>query len=346
MFIKPSRETATCAENIAQECIECKRCVNNCVMLNNYTTSPKQLFRQPMALKVPFSCFLCDHCKVVCPKSLDLKTAFLHYRQDGVAKMKTTVVDWHQRNSFSRWLTSSNIIKRRVFFPGCSLSGSRPDLVLGIHHLLKDDMDLWLNCCGNPTWSIGKTKNFNHQMDRLKAIIEEKNIEEIVVGCLNCYKVFHEQLDIRIKTIYEVLAEMSWTPISNPKIVSLHDPCPTRYESSIHDAVRILLHKMAIPVDEMDYNREKTKCCGSGAMVRTLNRDMAKEQMITRAEEAKYDIVTYCQECVEFLSQSGKETYHLLDVVLSGALISRPTVSTIKHWTNRVVLNVKTGHLK
>lgn len=341
LLSKKSRELLSGVEN---ECIECMKCVQNCVMLTKYVPSPKKMNTEMMNKEIPFSCQLCGHCQSVCPKDIDLKQVFHQCRIDGISQrmINTSTIDWHQRNSFSKLFTTKPMKVKRVFFPGCSLSGSKPNLVKEVYDMIKDDhMDIWLNCCGNPTLTLGKTNVFDKQLIKLDEMINRKEIKEIIVACQNCYKVFSDHLDIKVTSVYELINTLDIEKLPNSTKMALHDPCPTRYEIHIHDAVREIMQKLGIEIEEFEYSREKTKCCGAGAMVKVLNKDVALTQMNRRAEEVTSNsIMTYCQECVDSLSVGGKKTYHLLDVVVHG-IREEAAVSTIKHWTNRLILKTK-----
>ena len=122
---------------------------------------------------------------------------------------------------------------------------------------------------------------------------------------------------------------------------SLHDPCPVRYESKIHDSVRLILKSMGIKIVEFDKSRENTECCGSGGMLRVTNPKLALEQTNKRASEAKTDtVISYCESCCEAMMIANKNTLHILDFMFNDNVINKSKftqdkTSTIKKWKNR-----------
>lgn len=101
-----SNETLALVEAIATHCTACQRCTKDCLFLQSYCETPKDLFStileegesQPL---LPYSCLLCGHCTVVCPLKLELGEAFLAMRQDlvkanGRPLKQLRSVDLHQ----------------------------------------------------------------------------------------------------------------------------------------------------------------------------------------------------------------------------------------------------------
>jgi len=102
------------------EC-ECKDCMKECLMLNEFTKCPGELFGvfltngqvEPI---VPYSCNMCNQCTLVCPEEFKLADAFMAMRKDFVVanKGKSPIkghgaIDIHQKLSFSGVFT----IKRK-----------------------------------------------------------------------------------------------------------------------------------------------------------------------------------------------------------------------------------------
>ncbi len=354
-------------ENISNEqdkCIECKLCMETCPMLDKFCDSPKKLLGNIVSTSeieatIPYSCTHCGLCMEVCPKSVDLPTVFHSLREEIVDNnvdvfktLNTTPVNFHQRNSFSKLFTSkinkSNDNKKKtVFFPGCSLSSYSPDLVMKTYEYLKEhrDMDIMLKCCGNPTHTLGDKKKFNYYFGSLQNDFENSNVDEVIVACENCYNTIkNNSPNIKVKSLYQEIAEngipSTYKEIAKNLIFAIHDPCPTRYETVIHDSVRKITRQMNLTIEELEYSREKTQCCGSGAMVAVTNKKIALTQMKERAGQANSDyILTYCQECVESLTRSGKKSIHILDLLFNDEIsnnnLGLKETSTINKWMNR-----------
>ena len=70
------------AEKEANRCLqcECKLCMKECIMLNDYTDCPKTLFKEYLEkgyehldAKIAYSCNMCDQCTLKCPKEFEIK---------------------------------------------------------------------------------------------------------------------------------------------------------------------------------------------------------------------------------------------------------------------------------
>ncbi len=111
------------ANKEASRCLECecKECMQECLMLNEFTACPGELFsiflaKEQVDAIVPYSCNLCNQCTLVCPKEFKLADAFMSMRKDFVRANKGKsplkghgAIDIHQKLSFSRVFT----IKRK-----------------------------------------------------------------------------------------------------------------------------------------------------------------------------------------------------------------------------------------
>lgn len=101
-------------QKLADECIECKLCMKECIMLNDFCSTPKDLFEgfvktgevNPL---IPYSCNMCNQCTIVCPKKLDISSRFMDIREEmvnannGKSPIKGhAAVEMHQTLSFSK----------------------------------------------------------------------------------------------------------------------------------------------------------------------------------------------------------------------------------------------------
>ena len=363
-----------------EKCIGCKLCMDNCPMLDQYCDSPDKLLSkiivdQKVDEIIPYSCALCGQCSQVCPKRVDLNKVFLELRIDAVKKNKgipkripNRPVKLHQKNSFSNLFTtdieglnkeddSKESKIKRVFFPGCALTAYSPKMVMEIYDYLKNKLPgigIMLSCCGNPTYSMGEVDKFNGYYKKLQEDFDIIEVDEIIVACQNCYKTLGKNSpNQKVTSLWDIISEFG---IPKDKVgkgknikktFAIHDPCPTRENSHIHDSVRSIIDEVGLSVSEMKFSREKTLCCGSGGMLGITNKDLAVEQMKRRANqtENKY-IITYCQECVESMKRGGKKSIHLLDLLFCDDIyinndFNQKERSTLKKWFNRYTTKVK-----
>ena len=348
-----------------KECINCKLCFDVCPMMKEYSSSPKELMIDIVENKnidknIPYSCMLCSICKVKCPKDIDLKEMFYDIRRDimssnykNIKNLGYNTIKFHQINSFSPIFSRSYINNKtkKIFLPGCSLSSYSPDIVIKTYDYLKsniDDISLAVECCGKPTLAMGDEKKFKKYYSKLDNIFKENKIEEVIVACPNCFDTIrNSSKDIKVTSLWSVINEFK---IPNEikkhyddieQEFSLHDPCPIRYESKIHDDVRDILKDLGVKIVEFDKNRDKSECCGAGAMVRVTNPEISIKQTNKRANEAKSDtVVSYCESCCESMMSVGKNSIHILDFIFNEDVINKKKfaqnrTSVIHKWKMR-----------
>ena len=130
-----------------EDCVNCGLCYKVCPMMNTFGDSPKNILRDIDKNKISYdeiaySCMLCNACTEACPKDINLKEMFQNLRiksyrenlKNTSKKFNLKVVQNHQKGSFSKFLTSKNNHKKikRVFIPGCSLSGYNNEIIFKI----------------------------------------------------------------------------------------------------------------------------------------------------------------------------------------------------------------------
>lgn len=356
------------AERIADECTGCKLCMKQCVMLNDYCKSPKELFKQiynegRVNPEIPYSCSMCSKCTMVCPKDLKLKDAFINMRNGIVEKNKGkspmkghSVIEIHQTFSFSKLFnTSIPDIKagytKRVFIPGCSLSSYSPYLVGKTFEFLQKKLPgtgAVLMCCGKPTKDFGQVNRFKERYSKLQKEFENLGAHEVITACQNCFLTISEHSpNLRVKSLWQVIPELGLPDelIGSGKdsdiVFSIHDACPTRYNSEIHEGVRWIINELGYKVQESLNSREKTSCCGFGGMVAPAKPDLAKRLISKSSSEAESDyVITYCASCREAMAMGGKKAVHILDLMFYSKWDSNSEFpglpeSFIKKWVNR-----------
>lgn len=356
-------KTMKIIEREEEKCIGCNFCMKGCPMLDKFYDSPKNLLKELLdngrfEYTLPYSCMLCGYCTKVCPKGVDLKTLFLNMRRDVVKENNGKVpkefnvsgVELHQKLSFSKLFTSDiqNLQSDTIFFPGCGLLSYSPDIVENTYKYLRSKIDgigIYTKCCGKPTAFMGKDEKFKEYYSILEKEFKDKNVKRIITGCQNCFMTIgNNSKDIEVVSLWEVLAELG-IPDDRRGIgetidreFTIHDPCPTRDVNIIHSSIRKIIDELGLSVEEMNYNRGKTLCCGSGGMVSVTQNHIAKAHTIRRAQEAKTEyIITYCQECVESMRRGGKKSYHILDLLFNEDFqdIEQKNQGLMTKWTNR-----------
>lgn len=329
--IKPFAPLADPVSDIGQQCNQCGSCQSECPFLKSHGT-PKQLadrFRLNPEKTGPiaFECSLCGLCTAVCPKKLDAGALFLRMRQHAVSTDKSILKKYqglikYEARGTSRQFSFYSLPEDcdTVFFPGCSLPGTRPETTLKTYRYLRKKnprIGIVLDCCTKPSHDLGRTDHFHAMFNPLKLYLLEHQIRTIIVACPNCHKIFtsHGQ-EFEVKTVYDIMSEDE-NPCKIPvkSSVALHDPCPVRFDTQIHTAVRKMISSRGLSLLEPAHHGSKTLCCGEGGAVGCLSKAMALHWRDKRADETgPHPIATYCAGCVHMLSKKSP-AFHVLDLV-------------------------------
>lgn len=323
---------------IIELCCDCEACVQDCEFLKQVCETPRELAEKFMVgfwrenPRVPYSCNLCDLCERLCPEDLNIGRMCLEARQqlvkEGLAPLAAHKYvqrdqEWNLSSSFTLSLPYKDAEDcTRVFFPGCSLSGYSPDLVIKTYHYLRERLPgigIILGCCGAPTWELGEEQRFREISDGLESAVRELAASEVVVACPYCYYTFkHSKPRFEVRPLYEMMLEIGLpeTHIEHEWTFSLHDSCKVRWEEGIQDSIRTIVTKIGHRVEEMEYSRDMTRCCGLGGVIPFVDFDLSKKITKRRTYEAAFDILTYCGSCRETLARE-KPCVHVLDLIFN-----------------------------
>ncbi|MBW9147057.1 (Fe-S)-binding protein [Clostridium sp. CM027] len=190
---------------------------------------------------------------------------------------------------------------KRVFAPGCALMIYKPELgrkVLDFLNSELGDIDEYLICC-------------NHKPN----LENGTQIINVCAGCDRRYRELYEE--VTTISLWEILAEVKTFPFPDYKgmEMTILDPCPTRDQERVHNAVRVLLKKMNINLVEPEKTRTIGTCCGD-SFYGVLSVEQVKEQMKKRAHEMPAsDVVVYCVSCSKSMYIGGKKPRYLVDLL-------------------------------
>jgi uncharacterized membrane protein YdjX (TVP38/TMEM64 family)/Fe-S oxidoreductase len=315
----------------SEKCIRCKLCQKECAFLRKYgkpkdiadSYDPSDRLYQGM----PFECSLCQLCAVVCPVKINPALMFLEMRRqtvrggNGDYPEHSAIRGYERRGASKRY--SYYAIPHgcdTVFFPGCTLPGTRPYRVLGLFEHMKKtipSLGIVLDCCTKPSHDLGREEYFNAMFHEMRDFLIGSGIRNVIVACPNCYKVFGKYGgDLAVKTAYEFMAENGLPDsVALNGTVTIHDSCAVRFQESVHSAARELLVKKGFAIEEMKHSGKKTLCCGEGGSVGSLAPDLSGNWGGLRKKEADgRRMVTYCAGCANFLG-SMTPTNHILDII-------------------------------
>jgi NADPH-dependent glutamate synthase beta subunit-like oxidoreductase len=342
----PQGYTRAEAEEEARRCLSCQclECVKACEYLAHYGSYPKRYVRQiynndcivmgaRTLNRMVNSCALCGLCEAVCPEKLSMGEVVREARQSLLqkGKMPPSAHEFALRDmAFSGsehftlarhapGLTSSSAL----FFPGCQLCASSPHHVARIYeHLLRKipgGVGLHLGCCGAPADWAGRQDLFDGALQEIARTWTEMGSPRIITACSSCHRLFKAHLpDAKVESLWTLLADIGLpqaAPPSTPRAMAVHDPCGTRGEGEIQDAVRRILTGLGVQVEELSHARELTTCCGYGGLQSFANPEVADKAVSRRIAESEADYVTYCAMCRDNFSARGKRSLHVLDLV-------------------------------
>ena len=342
--------------DMAAHCTSCGVCVTPCAFLRREGTPAAICRRQPPAdqLETAYDCSLCGQCDALCPEGLRPSALFLAMRQALVRR------GGFDARAYAGWLRyeklGSHPLFRRhlippgsttVFFPGCSLPGSRPE---GVHDLLRRlrqqdaSIGLVLDCCGKISHDLGREEYFSALFHRLADSLLARGVRRVLTACPGCSKIFrHADSPFEVKSVYEVLAAGAGesTPGEAAPTVAIHDPCPARFDLAQQQAVRTLVTQAGWHIEELPESGRLTRCCGQGGMVEGKRPGtVVSEARLNAAQAQGRPLVTSCAACAHALEQAGPVA-HVADLMTGGGDFTTKAPPSAVRWLNRLGLRLR-----
>jgi Fe-S oxidoreductase len=221
-----------------------------------------------------------------------------------------------------------------IYFRGCVAREKLQNIGKATEEILKlagVDYKILENekCCGS---FLLRTGFIAEAKEVMKNTLKEIGEEKVLVSCAGCYKTFKkdykELLDVEIDVIHS--SKLFNQLINDEKIdlkymdkkVTYHDPCHLGRQMEEYDAPRMVISKASNLV-EMKRSREKSRCCGAGAGVRSayprITEEIAKSRL-GDAEDVNVEvIITSCPFCILNLNSAclgSKSVFDLAEFVL------------------------------
>jgi glutamate synthase (NADPH/NADH) small chain len=334
----------------AQRCIqcECMECVKGCAFLAHYKSYPKRYVREVYnnlsivmgtrhANGMINACSLCGQCGAICPSGLNMAEVFCDARREMVAqeKMPPSAHDFALRdlafsNSDAYFLARhqpGRAESRYVFFPGCQLGASAPDVVksayLDLAARLDGGVGLMLGCCGVIADWAGREQLFEETLAKLREAWEGLGRPEVIAGCPTCFMILGENIPgMRVRGLWDVLEEAglpSGHANGAGKTLAVQDACTTRGLEQVQDSIRRLAGSMGYEIEELKYGRDRTLCCGYGGLTGYANPEVAREMAEHSVVQSDSDYLTYCANCRDRVAKCGKPAAHILELLYPAA---------------------------
>ncbi len=366
-----TKEEALAESDRCRQCV-CKLCMKECIMMNDYTDCPKTIFTQylekgyeEMDKMIAFSCNDCKQCTIKCPKDLDLPKSFIGIKEqyivdnDNVQMIEGLIpYDEIQAKECSKEFSTTILADdekptKYLFVPGCTVPAYSADVVeKTLEHLratLNGEVGAMLQCCGKVTQLNGEVSTFEQRNKMAIDEINATNADVIITICPSCYQVYSNTSDKKVISYWDLMREEIGIPEeskgrgeNSDVIFNIHDSCVTRKVTSHHDSVRWILDELGYKYEEMNNNRENTRCCGVGGMVCSSNPELYEKIYMRRGADCTQDhVLTYCGSCRGTLQAAGKDALHILNLLHEGTYMkdmagARGYKDSDEMWANRL----------
>ena len=179
-------------------------------------------------------------------------------------------------------------------------------------------------CCGSV---LLRTGFLDDAIEQMNGNLKDFEGKVILTSCAGCYKTLKEDykkyLDVDLKVIH--ISQLLEQLIKENKInlkgnkdlkVTYHDSCHLGRHAGEYEAPRNVINSISNLV-EMENNREKARCCGSGGGVKSAYGDLSNSISDLRIREAKETeadlLVSACPFCELNLSQNSDD-FEVLDL--------------------------------
>jgi Fe-S oxidoreductase len=152
-------------------------------------------------------------------------------------------------------------------------------------------------------------------MERFKSL----GIRRIIVpcsGCHKCFKYFYPELlgetsfsvHHVVEVIYDRLKEDRHLLNKVQRTVTYQDPCRLARGEGITEEPREILHWCGAQVKEVERNRKEAFCCGAGAGIRSVYRDLSLQIASKLLDTVETEsIVSTCPFCTFNLNLASRE---------------------------------------
>lgn len=298
--------------NNVNDCIHCNKCVKKCDFLTKYNMDLHEFSKRD---DLAYNCFLCNDCKIVCPKDIDGSKISLALRNSWKDKnyieKKYKALLFEKKNYIFKNYKHSNT--KSILFPGCNFSSFYPNAVKKIADIFRKEYNIGIafDCCGKPIAELGMKEYENNIIKNLEKNMELYGIEEIITLCPNCYYFLKPRISIKIVTIYEKIFELG-IKISNvdfPEEINLFLPCPDKESKFIKESILKLIPQYKNNIKEIN----DINCCGLGGCAIVNERNIAKGFIEKLKSKNLNNLYVYCATCAgNFNRNKINNVRHLL----------------------------------
>jgi len=246
---------------------------------------------------------------------------------------------WMQpRAQRARWAKRhANILdatKERVdllYYVGCTASYD-PEITLVADNLAEilsaADLSVGIlgkeeKCCGSTLLRLGEKEKARALALENIRLFKKANAKRIVTACAGCYKTLRQDYPkltgeslpvVHVTQLLAELIESGEIPMSSKADavrITYHDPCHLGRHTKMYDWPRRILARLpGVELVEMERTRERSRCCGAGGGLKTLDQALALKAAEKRMEDAEATgasmLVTSCPFCEQTLREAAR----------------------------------------
>ncbi|VUT27501.1 MAG: (Fe-S)-binding protein [Candidatus Syntrophoarchaeum sp. GoM_oil] len=296
-----------------------------------------------------YNCPECARCDEVCPKDIKISEIIAIARME-LVKRGFAPLETHKKiingimekgNSVNGdpderldWLPEpfEDNDSDTLLYPGCLPSYLVKNAAKSSYLLLKAagvDFRILENegCCGVYLYDAGVIDQAREIFSENTQRFKELGIKRIITPCAGCYRCFKryypeliEEADFEVLHVVEVLHELlkkgklRFKIGEDCKTVTYHDPCRLGRKEGLYDEPRELLAASAHTIDELEENRAMGMCCGAGAGIRSIYRNLSMEVASILLDAASETLVTSCPFCAFNMSYASTKKGKDVDV--------------------------------
>jgi len=367
--VKSEKYTKEEAKQEAGRCIkcDCTECMKACEMMKWFKKLPRKIVSDVrvtlnyvdklaprVATRLISSCSDCGCCAAVCTENIDMgefliETRRIMHREDSLPPVfhDFWIRDMKFADSEKAYVARNAPgygKSKYVFFPGCQLGASDPDYVIKTYEYLLEkcpETGIIVSCCGIPAEWAGDEPLVKEKTEKLRNQFEEMGKPAAIMACPTCERMFRKYLpDIEMISLYDYI-DKNGLPSGHAvgdKVVSVFDPCASKYDKSMQQSVRNLVEKTGLKNEELPWAGDTAQCCGNGGHIYSANPDLVNTIAEKRVSMSDNPYITYCTNCRDIFASRGKECRHILDILFGLNGENRKAPSLTQRRINREVL--------